>query len=242
MALASNLSSPVAGGHLPRSVVSRFGHRAGGDPGPGPSAPRARPGRPCAHTRNARTLGSPSRTPLGERRSGRCPRRSRTTGSAPGTTPPRFRLAVLGRHDGVSGDPPRPRRGTQQRRLDPKMTSTSHLPALGVLVGYDGSEGGERALLWGANAAAEAEVALYITTALPPGSLGRRGRHGDPDEVRRGAHAMVVHAAAKVRAAHPHLVVESSLSEGRAADVILETSRRADLIVVGSRGHGGFAG
>ncbi|MFE3313399.1 universal stress protein [Embleya sp. NPDC059213] len=48
--------------------------------------------------------------------------------------------------------------------------------------------------------------------------------------------------ADRSRAAYPHLTVETSLIEGPAADVILEASRRAELIVVGTRGHGGFAG
>ncbi|MGW9209686.1 universal stress protein [Embleya sp. NPDC055664] len=36
--------------------------------------------------------------------------------------------------------------------------------------------------------------------------------------------------------------METILSDGPAADVILETGRRAGMIVVGSRGRGGFVG
>ncbi|MFF7250215.1 universal stress protein [Embleya sp. NPDC008237] len=119
------------------------------------------------------------------------------------------------------------------------MSTGTHLPGLGVLVGYDGSPGGERALAWGARAAAEAKTPLYLVTAVPTGVLGRRAH---ADEVRKGARALLEQAAERSRAAHPHLSVETSSVEGPAADVLLEASRRAELIVVGSRGHGGFAG
>ncbi|WP_406289274.1 universal stress protein [Embleya sp. NBC_00896] len=119
------------------------------------------------------------------------------------------------------------------------MTIGSHFPGLGVLVGYDGSAGGDRALTWGARAAAEAKVPLYLATAVPPGVLGR---HAHSVEVREGARVILEQAVDKTRTAHPHLAVETSLVAGPPADVLLEASRRAELVVVGTRGHGGFAG
>ncbi|MYS80678.1 universal stress protein [Embleya scabrispora] len=122
------------------------------------------------------------------------------------------------------------------------MSSGIHLPDLGVLVGYDGSPGGERALAWGARAAAEAKAPLYLAMAIPAGTLAHLGRHAHSAEVREGARALLEQAADRCRVAHPYLAVETSLVEGPAADVLLEASRRAELIVVGTRGHGGFAG
>ncbi|GCD95842.1 universal stress protein [Embleya hyalina] len=119
------------------------------------------------------------------------------------------------------------------------MSTGTHLPDLGVLVGYDGSPGGKRALVWGARAAADAKTPLHLTMAIPEAALGG---HARADEVRRGALALLEEAAVRSRAAHPHLTVETSLFEGSAADTILEASRRAELIVLGTRGHGGFAG
>ncbi|WP_331769061.1 universal stress protein (plasmid) [Embleya sp. NBC_00888] len=119
------------------------------------------------------------------------------------------------------------------------MTFTGTIPDLGVLVGYDGSPGGERALAWAARTAADAKTPLYIAMAIPSGSLGHRK---DAVPLRAGARQLVETAAAAVRDTYPHLVVETTLPEGPAADVILETGRRAGLIVVGSRGHGGFVG
>jgi nucleotide-binding universal stress UspA family protein len=37
-------------------------------------------------------------------------------------------------------------------------------------------------------------------------------------------------------------VIERRVSEGAPATVLVDESRQADLLVVGSRGHGGFAG
>jgi nucleotide-binding universal stress UspA family protein len=47
-------------------------------------------------------------------------------------------------------------------------------------------------------------------------------------------------AAEKARAAE--VDVETSVQQGQAADVLIETAAGANLLVVGSRGHGGFAG
>lgn len=123
--------------------------------------------------------------------------------------------------------------------MDKLMSTGTHLPGLGVLIGYDGSPGGERALAWGARAAAEAKTPLRLAMAIPATALGRHGRSA---EVREGAHALLKQAADRSRAAHPHLAVETSLVEGPAANAILEAGRGAELIVVGSRGLGGFAG
>ena len=45
-----------------------------------------------------------------------------------------------------------------------------------------------------------------------------------------------------LRAEHPGLVVDPRIVEGHPAPVLVETSKDADLLVVGSRGHGEFVG
>jgi len=47
---------------------------------------------------------------------------------------------------------------------------------------------------------------------------------------------------AAVRAEHPGLTIETRVVEGHPAPVLVEASRSADLLVVGSRGRGAFAG
>jgi nucleotide-binding universal stress UspA family protein len=45
-----------------------------------------------------------------------------------------------------------------------------------------------------------------------------------------------------VRQKHPGVAIESRVTEGHPAAVLVDASRGADLVVVGSRGHGEFAG
>jgi nucleotide-binding universal stress UspA family protein len=40
----------------------------------------------------------------------------------------------------------------------------------------------------------------------------------------------------------PPVTVRATVAEGHPADVLVRAARGADLLVVGSRGHGGFAG
>jgi nucleotide-binding universal stress UspA family protein len=46
----------------------------------------------------------------------------------------------------------------------------------------------------------------------------------------------------EVLGSDPKVEVETAVVEGNAAHVLLERSATADLLVVGSRGHGAFAG
>jgi nucleotide-binding universal stress UspA family protein len=122
-----------------------------------------------------------------------------------------------------------------------------------ILVGVDGSEGGARALHWAADLAGTVGAEMLVMQAapappLPEWSLGGGMTvipHGSPEAVEAQREALerqlesevsALLAAAKVR--HRVLIVE-----GQAAAAIIETAaaQKADLIVVGRRGRGGFA-
>ena len=61
----------------------------------------------------------------------------------------------------------------------------------------------------------------------------------DPeDDVRKALDA----AVASVRASHPDLRIDPRAVSGHPAPVLVEASKGADLLVVGSRGHGEFVG
>jgi nucleotide-binding universal stress UspA family protein len=60
------------------------------------------------------------------------------------------------------------------------------------------------------------------------------------DRLQRGAHEQLTAALRQAQAAQ--LTVESRLERGSAAAVLVAASGGATLLVVGSRGRGGFAG
>lgn len=64
----------------------------------------------------------------------------------------------------------------------------------------------------------------------------------DNEDVRKASEVMIAEAMAGLRADHPDIEVTLQLIPGHAARAILQEANSADLIVVGSRGRGGFAG
>jgi len=55
------------------------------------------------------------------------------------------------------------------------------------------------------------------------------------------AKTALVEALAEVSGQEPDVPVRPLVAEGAAADVLLHEAKGADLLVVGSRGHGGLA-
>ncbi|REF37800.1 universal stress protein [Thermasporomyces composti] len=98
-----------------------------------------------------------------------------------------------------------------------------------VVVGVDGSE------LSAVAAELAAREAAYRSARLGLVHVEEGGR-GDR------AADVLASAAMRARQAHPGLVVEERVLPGHTAGVLVEESRTADLVVVGSRGRGGFTG
>jgi nucleotide-binding universal stress UspA family protein len=117
---------------------------------------------------------------------------------------------------------------------------------VGVLVGVDGSEPSVHALRWSAFLAHSMRVALTAVIAweLPGYSWGIEGWAGFPNDWDPAANAQAVLegaiAAAFGSTAPAHLT--TSVREGIAARVLLDACATSTMLVVGSRGHGGFAG
>jgi len=122
-----------------------------------------------------------------------------------------------------------------------------------VVVGVDGSPCSARALRWAAGEAeahgAKLEVVTTYTCPLPPAGVGYSAPHwsGDDamrhaDQLRENADGLQQQTLTDTLGDHPAVVIGSEVVEGSAARVLLDASKDADLLVVGSRGHGGFAG
>ncbi|UWP79590.1 universal stress protein [Dactylosporangium fulvum] len=115
-----------------------------------------------------------------------------------------------------------------------------------VLVGIDGSESSGLALALAFDEARQRGRGLVavraIETPIVPLPLGTPPLLHDSAEVQR---ALADEAAGQVAAAGkrcPDVPWEFHGVEGEAADVLVDRSRQAQLVVVGSRGRGGFAG
>jgi nucleotide-binding universal stress UspA family protein len=117
-----------------------------------------------------------------------------------------------------------------------------------VVVGVDGSEGSQRALAWAADEAREHQARLRVVTTWtpPPASVGAGYAsfpwYGEEANLGQIAERQQTEAVATVLGEKPDLEVERVLVEGHAAPHLIEASAAADLLVVGCRGHGGFAG
>ncbi len=115
-----------------------------------------------------------------------------------------------------------------------------------IVVGVDGSVGSRDALRWAfaeanlRNAALEAVIVWqYPVTA----SLPTFGAMTTPDDFENDARATLLGILADegITAESP-VPVTTLVAEGNAARALLDAADAADLLVVGSRGHGGFTG
>lgn len=113
-----------------------------------------------------------------------------------------------------------------------------------VVVGVDGSDGSQDALLFAVREAGMRGAVLRAVLAWEPDTMaysgGAWGPMIDPTGLEEGARAALDAAVDKVD--DGAVPIERVLATGRAAQVLIEESDGAELLVVGSRGHGGFAG
>jgi nucleotide-binding universal stress UspA family protein len=117
-----------------------------------------------------------------------------------------------------------------------------------IVVGVDGSEASRAALHWaydeaGHHNASLTAVATWHPPALPMsppyGSLPPEGYETQPE---REARELLERLTGELEPREPAVDVRISISKGNPAKVLIDMSQGADLVVVGSRGRGGFAG
>ncbi|MBI4936466.1 MAG: universal stress protein [Actinobacteria bacterium] len=111
-----------------------------------------------------------------------------------------------------------------------------------VAVGVDGSPGSDAALLWAADEAVRCMAELVLVHGWTYPYQGPRTGVSEPrDDMRLDAMRTLEASTLKVKEAAPSLRCHSIISEQSPAKAIIDAGKDADLVVVGSRGHGGFA-
>jgi nucleotide-binding universal stress UspA family protein len=105
-----------------------------------------------------------------------------------------------------------------------------------IVVGIDGSEGARRALEWAAAQARLTGSVLDIVTAS-----GESHALADPHVNRETEQKDIDEASVQARTVAPGATIATRVFDGAPAPVLIEESEGADLLVVGTRGRGGFA-
>lgn len=115
-----------------------------------------------------------------------------------------------------------------------------------IVVGVDGSRGSRIALTWAAAEAADHRADLIVLNVwehalLPPLGSGSvpQTAVADPSE---GATEELLKVISEELGDDPGVRVQPVIKHGNPAEVLIEQSVDASLLVVGTRGHGGFAG
>ena len=125
------------------------------------------------------------------------------------------------------------------------------MPAMSlIVVGVDGSEDGRKALRWALEEARLRKATLRVVHAWfplpPPAPIGLTPPTAPAAQeigmLREAAEQLLAHELSEVAGDDPGIPVEPKAVEDVAAQALISEAEDADLVVVGSRGHGGFAG
>ncbi|MEE2041434.1 universal stress protein [Nocardiopsis sp. CT-R113] len=121
------------------------------------------------------------------------------------------------------------------------MNAQQRPPA--VVVGVDGSSASRAALAWATGEAARRAVQLRIVHGLGlPVALGLGAVVERPlaEDAREAAHGLLTECAEYARRTRPEVDVATVLVPKDAPAVLLDEAEHEDVVVVGSRGHGGI--
>lgn len=112
-----------------------------------------------------------------------------------------------------------------------------------VVVGVDGSTSSKAALVWAAGQAKRTGAHLIaVMTWEFPTSYGWPSPVPDDLELADDARSLLEESLDEVLGPDPDIETNVVVMEGHPARVLVELSKTASLVVVGSRGHGEFAG
>ena len=116
----------------------------------------------------------------------------------------------------------------------------------GIIVGVDGSESSRRALGWAMREAASHHLPLAVMTVHQDPARPATGIYWgvrpetrfDPGPAQKALQEIVDHVASEIGETVPEVAV--FVTTGEAAEELIKASHDADMLVVGSRGSGGF--
>jgi nucleotide-binding universal stress UspA family protein len=119
----------------------------------------------------------------------------------------------------------------------------------GIVVGVDGSDHSHRALIWAMRQAAQQHVPLTVVAVRPdpvrPVTGIYWGAHAYPEDThnpevaQKAIQEIVEQVGNEIGETAPQVTV--NVATGDPAEELIKASRDADMVVVGSRGSGGFA-
>lgn len=117
----------------------------------------------------------------------------------------------------------------------------------GVLVAHDGSAEAEAAVRTAVRFAAALDkpvtaVRAWNVSTAPRPSTAAPGYMPPFEDFEAATLAALEEDLGPIRTEHPDVAITAAVVHGSPAEKLIDASGRADLIVVGSRGHGGFAG
>lgn len=117
-----------------------------------------------------------------------------------------------------------------------------------IVVGIDHSAGAKAALRFALEEARLRQATLRVVHAWQYGYIGAAGlegflpaAEGELEDFRQGAAAALDETLREVVGDQDDVAIERRVDQGAPAAVLVEESQGAELLVVGSRGHGGFA-
>ena len=117
-----------------------------------------------------------------------------------------------------------------------------------IVVGVDHSDGAKAALRFAREEARLRKATLRVVHAWQYGCIGASGLEGflpaaggELEDFRQGAAAALDETLREVVGDQDDVAIERRVDQGVPAAVLVEESHGAELLVVGSRGHGGFA-
>lgn len=112
------------------------------------------------------------------------------------------------------------------------ITEKDEMP---IVVGFDGSEGATTALKWAIGEAERHGASLKVVQAWTSGEFGNDAEQGEYTQEQLTKEVGRIMESESVR-------WDALAEHGSAGKILLEQAKTAQMLVVGSRGHGAFAG